>query len=105
MATNVGDMDLGQLQTALEAHEQSDRLIDITQTVGIGFCAVGIIVSCFALVYVANLLRIAAKILTKDIRGIVKELAEARARLDDIEVMLDVSRSAKTRDASSHEAP
>lgn len=88
-----GDMDAAQLQTALEAHQAADQVIDVTQTIGICVCAIGIIIACIALIYVANLLRIAAKILTKDIRGIVKELAEARARLDDIEIQLNGSRS------------
>jgi hypothetical protein len=92
-------------QAALAAHEENDLWIDITQTIGICICAVGIIVSCIALIYVANLLRIAAKILTKDIRGLVKELAEARARLDDIEVRLNASRNGERGDARTREGP
>jgi hypothetical protein len=98
-------MDMSQLQSALMAHEANDRWLDAIQTTGICICALGIVVSCFALVYVANLLRIAAKILTKDIRGIVKELAEARARLDDIEVQLSGSRSGGRGGAKPREGP
>ena len=91
------------LVQALQDHVANDNAIDAWQSIGIGACAVGIIASTIALIYVANLLRVAAKVLTRDIRGIVKELAEARARLDDLEVQLNESRSGGRGGARPHE--
>lgn len=78
------------LEGALEAHEQSDRIIDLVQTVGIGCCAIGIIVSCVALIYVAILLRAAATTLTKDMRRVMEQVALNKVRLEEIEVTLGI---------------
>ena len=83
-------MDMATLEGALEAHENSDRLIDMVQTVGIGCCAIGIIVSCVALVYVALLLREAATALAKDIRTLTNDVATNKVRLEEIEVRLGI---------------
>ena len=85
-------MDLAALEGALEAHEQSDRIIDLVQTVGIGCCAIGIIVSCVALIYVAILLRVAATTLTKDMRTVMEQVALNKVRLEEIEVRLGIAR-------------
>jgi hypothetical protein len=83
-------MDLAALEGALEAHENSDRVIDIVQSVGIGCCAVGIIISCVALIYVAILLRVAATTLTKDMRTVMEQIALNKVRLEEIEVTLGI---------------
>jgi hypothetical protein len=88
-------MDLAALEGALEAHENSDRIIDIVQSVGIGCCAVGIIVSCVALIYVAVLLRVAATTLTKDMRTVMEQIALNKVRLEEIEVRLGIARQSK----------
>ena len=88
-------MDLAALEGALEAHEQSDRIIDLVQTVGIGCCAVGIIVSCVALIYVAILLRVAATTLTKDMRTVMEQVALNKVRLEEIEVRLGIARQSE----------
>jgi hypothetical protein len=99
-------MDMSALETALVAHEQSDRVIDVAQSVGIGVCAIGIIVSCLALIYVAFLLRAAATTLTKDMRAIMDQIAINKVRLDQIEVTLGLERrSGETDDAIRREAP
>ena len=85
-------MDMATLEGALEAHEQSDRIIDLVQTVGIGCCAIGIIVSCVALIYVAVLLRAAATTLTKDMRTVMEQVALNKVRLEEIEVRLGIDR-------------
>ena len=48
-------------------------------------CAIGIIVSCVALVYVAILLRVAAMSLAKDIRMLMTSVAEVTERVVDLE--------------------
>jgi hypothetical protein len=96
-------MDTELLRTALEAHEASDHWIDAIQTIGIVVCASGIIVSCLALLFVANLLRVAAKVLTKDMRTIIEQLAVNSSRIDDLEAELHASRSAESPDARRRE--
>ena len=83
------------LEGALEAHENSDRVVDIVQSVGIGVCAIGIIVSCVALVYVAILLRVAATTLTKEMRTVTEQIALNKARLEEIEVRLGIDRQSE----------
>ena len=78
------------LEGALEAHENSDRVVDIVQSVGIGVCGIGIIVSCIALIYVAILLRVAATTLTKDMRTVMEQIALNKVRLEEIEVTLGI---------------
>jgi len=83
------------LATALDAHEQSDRLIDVAQSIGIGVCAIGIIISCLALIYVAFLLRAAATTLTKDMRTIMDQVAVHTVRLEEMEVTLGRDRQSE----------
>jgi hypothetical protein len=85
-------MDMTTLATALETHEQTDRLIDVAQSIGISIGAIGIIVSCIVLIYQALLLRAAAKTLTKDMRTIMGAIAVNTARLDTIELTLGIDR-------------
>jgi hypothetical protein len=88
-------MDLTALEGALEAHESSDRIVDIVQSVGIGVCGIGIIVSCIALIYVAILLRVAATTLTKDMRTVMEQVALNKVRLEEIEVRLGIARQSE----------
>ena len=52
-------------------------------------CAIGIIVSCVALVYVGLLLRAAAMTLTKDMRMLMTSVAEVTERVVDLEQWRD----------------
>ena len=90
------------LASALEAHEETDRLIDVAQSVGIGVCAIGIIVSCIALVYVAILLRAAATTLSKDMRTVMEQVSHNRVRLEEIEVTLGIERQSEGNLGANH---
>ena len=52
-------------------------------------CAIGIIVSCVALVYVVILLRVAATSLAKDLRMLMNNLAKVTERVADLEEWRD----------------
>lgn len=60
------------------------------------------IVQTAAIIYVANLLRIAAKTLTKDMRAILAQLASATARIDELEAV-NARRNAERFDAKPRE--
>jgi hypothetical protein len=95
-------MDVAALEGALVAHEQSDRWIDVVQSVGIGVCAIGIIVSCAALVYVAILLRAAATTLSKDMRTVMQQVSLNKVRLEEIEVTLGIDRRSEDNLDANH---
>jgi len=90
------------LEGALVAHENSDRLVDIVQTVGISVCALGIIVSSIALVYVGILLRVAATTLSKDMRTIMEQVSHTKVRLEQIEVTLGIGPRSEDNLGANH---
>jgi hypothetical protein len=95
-------MDMATLEGALVAHENSDRLVDIAQTVGIGVCGLGIIVSSIALIYVGILLRVAATTLSKDMRTLMEQVSHTKIRLEQIEVTLGIERQSEGNLGANH---
>jgi hypothetical protein len=61
------------------------QVVDIAQTI--------------AIIYIANLLRIAAKTLTRDMRAVLAQLASVTGRVDAIEARLDGRQTEENSDA------
>jgi len=63
------------------------QLVDLAQTI--------------AIIYVANLLRVAAKTLTTDMRTVLTKLASVSCRLDALEARLDGRQTEENSDAKA----